>query len=64
MALIKEVITKLTKKFEIKAGERDWPEDFGHENGEYFCNCSSCGRTFVGYKRRTICKVCANKDAA
>lgn len=38
-----------------KAG--DWPEDFSHENGNYFSECR-CGRIFVGHKRRPICKVC------
>lgn len=39
--------------------ERDWPEDFAHENGRYLCGCLSCGNRFYGYKRRMCCKVCA-----
>lgn len=39
--------------------ERTWAEDAEHENGNYFNNCSSCGRTFVGHKRRVTCKACA-----
>lgn len=40
-------------------GERDWPEDFGHENGEYECKCYSCGELFIGHKRRPECRKCA-----
>lgn len=39
---------------------RSWPEDFGHENGNYTCHCHTCGRTFVGHKRRVTCRVCAS----
>lgn len=39
--------------------ERDFTEDFGHENGNYECLCSTCRNTFVGHKRRVVCKVCA-----
>jgi len=37
----------------------DWPEDFGHENGQYLCSCCECKRTFTAHKRRVVCKVCA-----
>jgi hypothetical protein len=37
---------------------RDWPEDFGHENGNYSCTCRGCGETFIGHKRRVFCKQC------
>lgn len=36
----------------------DWPEDSAHENGNYLCRCSFCERTFIGHKRRVICKKC------
>lgn len=36
-----------------------WPEDAGHENGNYECKCASCGRHFIGYKRRVTCRLCA-----
>jgi len=39
--------------------ERSWTEDSAHENGNYHCLCCHCGRTFIGHKRRAICKVCA-----
>ena len=35
-----------------------WPEDFKHENGNYFCKCNTCGADFVGHKRRVQCKSC------
>lgn len=37
---------------------KDWPEDFGHENGKYQCLCHRCKEVFHGYKRRVTCKVC------
>lgn len=37
----------------------DWPEDFAHENGRYFCRCTECESRFIGHKRRVVCKVCA-----
>lgn len=39
--------------------ERSWPDDAAHENGAYFNNCSDCGRTFVGLKRRVVCRACS-----
>lgn len=41
---------------------KDWPEDFGDENGCYQCRCVLCGEPFLGYKRRVVCRQCA--DAA
>ncbi len=38
--------------------ECDWPEDFGHENGQYFCKCITCSADFIGHKRRHICQRC------
>lgn len=38
---------------------RNWPEDFGHENGDYQNQCVHCGQFFIGYKRRVVCRVCA-----
>jgi hypothetical protein len=39
--------------------QRNWPEDFEHENGNYSCACHSCLREFTGHKRRVTCKSCA-----
>ena len=36
----------------------DWPEDFEHENGNYWNTCSYCDEVFVGHKGRVCCKVC------
>ena len=41
----------------------DWPEDGCHENGAYHCACIACGATFIGHKRRVVCKVCSEKTA-
>lgn len=46
------------------ASPRDWPEDYAHENGCYLRTCCACHQTFTGYKRRMVCKVCANAGAA
>lgn len=37
---------------------RDFPEDFKHENGNYYCKCSYCYQEFRGHKRRVVCKQC------
>jgi hypothetical protein len=42
---------------------RDWEEDFGHENGQYMNICCHCAQTFIGYKRRVVCKLCATPPA-
>lgn len=39
--------------------ERDWPEDFSHENGTYTNQCVSCKHGFIGNKHRSTCKKCA-----
>lgn len=41
--------------------DRDWPEDFEHENGNYMCSCGTCKETFMGHKRRITCKKCVLK---
>lgn len=41
-----------------KGSERDWTEDFLHENGLYQCYCARCEKNFLGHKRRLICKCC------
>lgn len=42
--------------------ERDWEEDFEHENGNYSNRCMECKLYFYGYKRRVICKKCSTPD--
>lgn len=46
-----------------KGSERDWPEDFPHENGVYNNWCSACKKNFLGHKRRFICKLCSGQPA-
>lgn len=43
--------------------DRDWPEDFAMENGNYMCRCCLCKETFAGHKRRIICKLCDQPNA-
>ena len=38
--------------------KHDWPEDFDHDNGMYYCRCRKCNEQFIGYKRRIVCKSC------
>ena len=40
---------------------RDWMEDFGHENGNYWNRCCKCKKMFAGHKRRVVCKECSNE---
>ena len=39
--------------------EKDWQEDWHHENGQYYCRCVHCKEQFIGYKRRVVCKECS-----
>lgn len=43
---------------------RDWPEDAvsDPDNGAYNCQCIVCKLSFIGHKRRLICKICHEKD--
>ena len=43
---------------------RDWPEDFGQENGNYENTCRDCSMCFMGNKHRRVCKACATAPAA
>ena len=43
----------------IEHSDRDWTEDFPHENGNYECVCIYCKKHFYGHKRRVVCKKCA-----
>lgn len=47
---------------EINFIPRDFPEDFNNENGKYLCTCRICHLSFVGHKKRIICKECLNKE--
>jgi hypothetical protein len=40
--------------------ERNWSQDFSHENGMYECICIHCTKHFLGHKRRMVCFKCAN----
>lgn len=39
---------------------RDWAEDVAHENGNYWNECGTCRRMFIGHKRRVTCRECAS----
>lgn len=53
-------ITSVCPMF-VKNSERDWPEDFEDENGNYQNRCCVCKEFFFGYKRRVTCKKCKSK---
>lgn len=57
---MKFVARIIPKKAEL-ISERNWDEDFEHENGKYHCLCTKCDRTFLGHKRRSVCKICSQK---
>lgn len=39
--------------------EKNWTEDFSHENGNYLNHCIICKDDFFGHKRRVLCKSCS-----
>lgn len=43
--------------------QKDWPEDFDGENGNYLCLCVGCDHVFKGHKRRVMCKECSTPAA-
>lgn len=44
--------------------ERSWSEDTSLENGNYSNTCCNCFRSFIGHKRRVICKSCDSLSKA
>lgn len=42
--------------------ERNWPEDYEHENGNYINTCGTCKLAFKGHKRRVRCRMCSEPD--
>lgn len=50
-------------RFSQSDPKRDWPEDFGHENGNYMNVCGFCGHPFTGHKRRVVCRKCSEQPA-
>lgn len=42
---------------------RDYEDELHLENGNYLNYCQNCSHLFRGYKRRQICKTCANNTA-
>ena len=49
---------EILKDFPDAGGEKNWIEDYEHENGFYQHVCRQCSFRFYGHKRRTICKTC------
>lgn len=43
---------------ELVKSDKSFPEDYTLENGNYENKCTVCGSHFIGYKRRTVCKIC------
>jgi hypothetical protein len=48
----------MSSDFNSTTTERDFTEDFTSENGNYYNICTTCGKSFLGHKRRITCKVC------
>lgn len=40
------------------------PEEGGYEDGNYYNECVQCNTTFIGHKRRQLCKVCTTANEA
>jgi hypothetical protein len=57
--LISDMIVSSAFSEAVKDG--DWPEDRGHENGNYSNLCVDCGNFFIGHKRRVVCRICAER---
>lgn len=36
----------------------DWVEDWSDDNGQYMGTCCVCKATFIGHKRRPVCRQC------
>ncbi len=43
--------------------KRSYIEDGNYENGNYMCLCGQCGLTFIGHKRRVVCKDCKSNHS-
>lgn len=42
--------------------ERNWVQDFKHENGNYNNKCIKCDLKFIGHKRRVTCFKCTHEE--
>lgn len=42
--------------------DRNWTEDYAHENGNYINKCYRCQLYFKGHKRRPECRKCHNAE--
>jgi len=59
---IKSQAAEMREALGIKPTDRDWEEDFTHENGNYQMNCLICEKSFIGHKRRIVCKKCTKEN--
>jgi hypothetical protein len=59
IATLQAALSEAEKAGGLALTERDWPEDFELENGNYVRRCLTCSHTFFGHKRRVVCKTCA-----
>lgn len=46
----------------VTPAARNWVEDRCRENGNYSCQCVTCGSVFIGHKRRVTCKICTEVE--
>lgn len=49
-----------TNPSRLEESLRSWPEDFAHENGRYRNICYRCRESFIGHKRRVVCRECVD----
>ena len=56
IAELEAEVARLAEK--LKEPQRDWPEHFHLENGNYQCKCLDCGEFFTAHKRSICCRTC------
>lgn len=59
LTITNEVLAAVPVYVPPRTTTEGWPEDAPYENGKYLCTCLACRGTFMGHKRRVICKTCA-----
>jgi len=50
------------KQSDLINSPKNWKEDYEHENGNYMCHCRLCKQSFLGHKRRVMCKECTERQ--
>ncbi len=62
--LVRADIAEIRAEIWERDRARNWYQDSHLENGNYRCMCVACGKTFIGYKRRVVCRSCTDAHQA